>query len=116
MYAAKAFPRKRGILSTSVSDRSHCESYVRKLFAPMFVGVVVLGALVSSVGDAAESDWRYLGGNSHSNQYSALEQINAKNIGSLGLLWYSDLPIGEGLVGNPLVMESAVYQGGPYGS
>jgi quinohemoprotein ethanol dehydrogenase len=45
-----------------------------------------------------------------------LDQINEKTIGSLGLLWSSDLPIGEGLVGNPLVMDNVVYQGGPYGS
>ena len=43
-------------------------------------------------------------------------RLTRKTIGSLGLLWYSDLSIGAGLVGNPLVMDNVVYQGGPYGS
>ena len=38
------------------------------------------------------SDWPFLGGNRQSQQYFASDQINAQNIGSLGVLWYSDLP------------------------
>jgi PQQ-dependent dehydrogenase (methanol/ethanol family) len=72
--------------------------------------------LMSVPATAGDSEWKYLGGTAQSNQYSALDQINSKTVSSLGLLWYSDLPIGEGLVGNPLVMQGVVYQGGPYGS
>lgn len=83
---------------------------------PFIVGAAILGMLAIHPGIAAETDWRYLGGNSQSNQYSVLDQINKNTVPTLGLLWYSDLPIGEGLVGNPLVMENVVYQGAPYGS
>jgi outer membrane protein assembly factor BamB len=61
------------------------------------------------------ADWSFLGGNPESQQYSPLGQINSKNVGSLGLLWYSDLPIPEGLIGNPLVKDGVVYQGAPWG-
>jgi PQQ-dependent dehydrogenase (methanol/ethanol family) len=63
----------------------------------------------------AKAEWPFLGGNPESQQYSALDQINSKNVGSLGLLWYSDLSIPEGLVGNPLVKDGVVYQGAPWG-
>ncbi len=59
--------------------------------------------------------WSYLGGAPDSHQFSALHQINAQNVHSLGLLWYSDLPIPEGLIGNPLVEDGVVYQSGPWG-
>ncbi|WP_129778363.1 outer membrane protein assembly factor BamB family protein [Peristeroidobacter soli] len=78
--------------------------------------LAILGVVAAVPAGAAETDWKYLGGSPQSNQYSALAQIDSKNVASLGLLWYSDLPIGEGLVGNPLVADNAVYQGGPYGS
>ena len=85
------------------------------LLVTMVVGG--LGPLVAQEASGrAENDWRYLGGDPQSSQYSVLDQINDETIGSLGLLWYSDLPIGAGLVGNPLVMDNVVYQGGPYGS
>lgn len=61
------------------------------------------------------SDWPFLGGNWQSQQYFASDQINSQNIGSLGVLWYSDLPIKEGLVGNPLVRDGVVYQSVPRG-
>ena len=69
-----------------------------------------LGPLVAQEASGrAENDWRYLGGDPQSSQYSVLDQINEKTIGSLGLLWYSDLPIGAGLVGNPLVMGASAF-------
>lgn len=80
------------------------------------VSVAIAGSLLVQTAGAAETDWTHLGGNAQSNQYSTLDQINTKTVSSLGLLWYSDLPVGEGLVGNPLVMDGVVYQGGPYGS
>ncbi|HEU4485643.1 MAG TPA: PQQ-binding-like beta-propeller repeat protein [Povalibacter sp.] len=80
------------------------------------LGVLLAGALLTQGATSAPAEWTHLGGNAQSNQYSELDQIDSKSVTSLGLLWYSDLPIGEGLVGNPLVMDGVVYQGGPYGS
>jgi PQQ-dependent dehydrogenase (methanol/ethanol family) len=61
------------------------------------------------------ANWSFLGGNPESQQYSPLDQITSKNVGSLGLLWYSDLSIPEGLIGNPLVKDGVVYQSAPWG-
>ena len=119
MYTAKGFGRAHDFWSALVLGWRRCASLSERSSASAFghlVGVVLIGTLTSAATTAAENDWRYLGGNPHSNQYSVLDQINEKTIGSLGLLWYSDLPIGAGLVGNPLVMDNVVYQGGPYGS
>lgn len=69
----------------------------------------------SSAATPPDTDaWPFLGGGPESHQYSSLTQINAHNVGSLRLLWYSNLPIPEGLVGNPLVKDGVVYQSGPW--
>lgn len=119
IYTAKGFSRAHDFWSALVLGWRRCASLSERSSASALghlVGVVLIGTLTSAATTAAENDWRYLGGNPNSYQYSVLDQINEKTIGSLGLLWYSDLPIGEGLVGNPLVMDNVVYQGGPYGS
>ncbi len=64
---------------------------------------------------ASNSDWPFLGGNPQSQQYYAGDQINSGNVGSLGVLWYADLPIKEGLVSNPLVRDGVIYQSVPRG-
>ncbi len=76
-------------------------------------------ALATSASLAAEpsstDEWSHLGGDVESHQYSSLTQITSQNVHSLGLLWYSNLPIPEGLIGNPLVKDGVVYQSGPWG-
>ncbi len=81
---------------------------IRGVLALLSTASVAFGANdpTSAVKDG---EWAYLGGGPESHQYSPLNQINSQNIGRLGLLWYSDLPIPEGLVGNPLVKEGVVY-------
>jgi glucose dehydrogenase len=64
---------------------------------------------------SGNANWSFLGGNPESQQYSLLDQITSKNVGSLRLLWYSDLSIPEGLIGNPLVKDGVVYQSAPWG-
>lgn len=67
------------------------------------LGVLLAGALLTQGATSAPAEWTHLGGNAQSNQYSELDQIDSKSVTSLGLLWYSDLPIGEGLVGLSLI-------------
>jgi quinohemoprotein ethanol dehydrogenase len=120
MHLKRAADLAHDSVARPTMDRyGRCTSHAqRKSFAGLaqIVGAALCGALFALPAFAADGDWKYLGGNPQSNQYSTVDQINTKNISSLGLLWYSDLPIGEGLVGNPLVMDKVVYQGGPYGS
>jgi quinohemoprotein ethanol dehydrogenase len=61
------------------------------------------------------TEWPLLGGNSDQWQYSALAQINDKNVRRLGLTWVAEMGPGDGLVGNPLVVDGVVYQSGPPG-
>src|SRR5262245_1755514 len=75
------------------------------LMSPMDVGQKTL----------PKSEWPLLGGNGEQWQYSPLDQINDRNVGRLVLAWYADMPVAEGLVGNPLVMGGVVYQGAPGG-
>jgi PQQ-dependent dehydrogenase (methanol/ethanol family) len=65
--------------------------------------------------DKLQTEWRFLGGNSDGWQFSPLREINDSNAGQLGLAWYTDLPSLDGLVGNPLVVDGIIYQGGPLG-
>ena len=80
----------------------------------LVVLVVAAGAAVS-VSAAESNDWPFLGGNRQSQQYFPGDQINSTNVGSLGVRWYSDLPIKEGLVANPLVKDGVIYQPVPRG-
>jgi quinohemoprotein ethanol dehydrogenase len=61
----------------------------------------------------ADSEWRLLGGNPDAWHFSELDQINTRNVGSLGLAWYADMPTRDGMVGNALVADGVVYQSGP---
>src|SRR5690349_2621030 len=64
---------------------------------------------------ADDTEWMHLGGTAESQQFSGLDQINASNVASLGLLRYTDLPIKEGLVGNPLIKDGIAFESTPRG-
>jgi PQQ-dependent dehydrogenase (methanol/ethanol family) len=76
-----------------------------------------LSGLVCSGYAYAQSltEWSHIGGNPEHWGYSAATQINAATVSRMGLLWYVDLPVPDGLVGNPLVRGGVVYQGAPRG-
>ena len=65
---------------------------------------------------SSTDEWSHLGGDAESHQYSSLAQITSQNVHSLGLLWYSNLPIPEGLIGNPLVMDGRGLPKRPLGT
>lgn len=92
----------------------------------MNVHSIVLAALSAAIVRSAiahgapdplpqQTDWPATGGSQENRQYSALDQINASNVGQLGLLWVAELGVGEGLVGNPLVKDGVIYQSAPRG-
>jgi len=70
---------------------------------------------LGAAGNSAETEWMHLGGTAQSLQYSPLTQINSSNINSLGLLRYTDLPVKEGLVANPLIKDGVAYVSAPRG-
>jgi quinohemoprotein ethanol dehydrogenase len=61
-----------------------------------------------------KGDWAMLGRTSEQHHYSPLDQINDRNVGSLGLAWHIDLPTQDGLLANPLVADGFVYQIGGF--
>lgn len=63
----------------------------------------------------SRDEWRILGGGSNQQYFSTSSVINDGNVKTLGLAWYSDIDAGDGLVGNPLIADGVIYQGGPPG-
>ena len=67
----------------------------------------------SPVASNAEStDWELLGNSSEMQHHSGLNQINTETVSDLGLAWAVDLPTRDGLVGNPLISNGRIFQGG----
>jgi quinohemoprotein ethanol dehydrogenase len=56
-----------------------------------------------------------LGGNSGQWQFSPIKLVNDRNVAGLGLAWSAEMPVVQGLVGNPLVTDGTIYQGAPGG-
>src|SRR5688500_1097274 len=65
--------------------------------------------------DPKNSDWALLGNGSQMQHHAALAQIDRESVGKLGLAWAVDMPTTYGLVGNPLIEDGVIYQGGPGG-
>src|SRR5215469_6897279 len=93
----------------------------RPIKSVAFVGSIACAFAIS--GGAAQpkpqpeslTDWSTVGGNAGHWGYSAADQINESNVSSVGLLWYADLPVPDGLVGNPQIVGGIVYQSAPEG-
>jgi quinohemoprotein ethanol dehydrogenase len=65
--------------------------------------------------EARNTDWALLGNGSQMQHHAELAQINRQTVGKLGLAWAVEMPTTYGLVGNPLVHDGVVFQGGPGG-
>jgi quinohemoprotein ethanol dehydrogenase len=62
--------------------------------------------------DAQSTDWELLGKSSDLQHHSDLSQISTETVSDLGLAWAIDLPTRDGLVGNPLISNGRIFQGG----
>ena len=68
-----------------------------------------------ALADLAESeDWLAFGRTYHEQRHSPLTQIDDRNVGSLGVAWYMDLPNDRTLYGTPLVVDGVMYFEGSY--
>ena len=67
---------------------------------------------VSMAGDASSTDWVLLGNSADIQHHSGLRQINTETVSDLGIAWAIDLPTRDGLVGNPLIKNGRIFQGG----
>src|ERR1051326_9544449 len=81
--------------------------------------IVVLAMLMAGCSRASantqDTDWVLLGNGTQMQHHADLAQINKDNIAKLGLAWAVEMPITYGLVGNPLIQNGVVFQGGPGG-
>ncbi len=71
---------------------------------------------VTSPLPASAAEWRLIGGGSYGQHYSPLHQVNDSTVGALGLAWFAEMPVRDGLTGVPLVAGGLVYQSGPLGT
>ena len=72
-------------------------------------------AMATSDLTGSETEWPHVGGGVESQQYSAVAEVNTGNVSQLGLLRAVELPVKEGLVGNPLIKDGVAYNGAPRG-
>jgi quinohemoprotein ethanol dehydrogenase len=61
---------------------------------------------------AEDPDWPLDGRDEGNTHFSPLEQINANNVGELGIAWVVDIPTPDGMVGTPLIADGVIYQTG----
>ena len=89
--------------------------FLAVLAAAAFASLASAAQPATPPAGGSNSEWLLYGNNPESQFYSELKQVNDKNVGKLGLAWYVDLPTKGGLLGNPLIVDGVVYQGGPIG-
>ncbi len=81
-------------------------------------GIVVAIALVTLAGQARQgassggtakpyTTWQSYAGGAHSSQYSALDQINKKNVAKLQVAW--SFPMAGNSIFNPVVIDNVMY-------
>jgi len=81
-------------------------------------GIVVAVALATLAGQARQggasrttaksyTTWQSYAGGAHSSQYSALDQINTKNVAKLEMAW--SFPIDGASIFNPVVVDGVMY-------
>lgn len=78
---------------------------------------LALATLLAGCSDPAprNTDWALLGNGSQMQHHAPLTQIDKASIGKLGLAWAVEMPTPYGLVGNPLIEDGVIFQGGPGG-
>ncbi len=80
------------------------------------------GLLLAALGGAQAQDsaavepgqWLSTGRTWDEQHYSPMDQINAGNVGDLGLAWYADLTTDRGQEATPLVMDGVLYNTEPW--
>jgi len=67
------------------------------------------GSLDARLRDQADGrDWPAFGRTYGEQHFSPLDEINARNVGRLGLAWSLDLPVGNSVTG-PVVVDGVIY-------
>ncbi len=77
------------------------------------LAALALGAAPPMVG--AGSEWTSPGGDAGKTHHSQLTQINAGNVGSLGLAWQAELGTARGMEATPVMVGGVLYSSGVAG-
>ena len=85
--------------------------------ACLWIAILVAATAAAVQNDSAPNadEWRLIGLDSQQHHFSPLKQINAANVGDLGLAWFANMPTKDGMVGVPLVADGMVFQSGGLG-
>jgi PQQ-dependent dehydrogenase (methanol/ethanol family) len=59
--------------------------------------------------DDEPQNWLSYGRTYSEQRFSPLDQINAENVGELGLAWYFDFPTDRGIESTPIVVDGVMY-------
>ena len=92
-----------GVIGVSLRSRGHriCDGRARRTSAPRRWRAT-----------RRSTNWELLGNSPDMQHHSGLNQINTETVSALGLAWSIDLPTRDGLVGNPLISNGRIFQGG----
>ena len=72
------------------------------------------GVAAQQWADRSSANWTIDGRDYTAQRYSPLTQINAGNVGKLGLAWYDDLDTFRGVEGTPLYADGVLYNTLPW--
>ena len=64
--------------------------------------------------DAEPGQWMSVGRTYDEQRFSPLDQINAGNVGRLGLAWYADINTERGMEASPLAIDGVLYNVQPW--
>jgi len=81
--------------------------------AALCVGSALPAQVAQAGREPRNTNWEMLGNASEMQHHSGLTAINRDNVATLDLAWWVPMPIVDGLVGNPLIKDGIIYQGGP---
>lgn len=108
-------------MSTSVvKERAKTNRFRSRAVIAILAGYAALGFTNSSMAESAGKsvdlrNWELLGRTPYQQGFSPLTEVNSKNAKQLGLAWAADIPTPDGMVGEPLVEDGVIYQGGAMG-
>jgi quinohemoprotein ethanol dehydrogenase len=85
---------------------------IRKYFASALA--VASALLLTAAGQPPSVDWAMVGHTLDEQHFSPLTQINAANVGKLGLAWYADIDTERGMEGTPLEIGGVLYNVQPW--
>jgi quinohemoprotein ethanol dehydrogenase len=82
-----------------------------RTFAAALAAVLLAAA---AAGQPPGHEWPSTGNGAHETRFSPLDQIDADNVGELGLAWYVDLKTDRGQEATPLVVDGVLYNAEPW--